>query len=78
MTERSRSLLGAVLELDEHERAWLAREVVASLDGAEPPAEVEAAWADEVRRRVAEVERGEVELGDWAVTRERLLKRPPG
>ena len=76
MTEKGRNLLGAVLELDASERAWLAREVVASLDGAEPTEEVEAAWTEEIRRRVGEIERGEVALEDWAVTRDRLLKRP--
>lgn len=77
MTEKSRTLLGAVLELEASERAWLAREVVASLDGVEPQELVETAWAEELRRRVGEVERGEVALEDWAVTRDRLLKRPP-
>ncbi len=77
MTEKSRTLLGAVLELEASERAWLAREVVASLDGVEPQGQVETAWAEELRRRVGEVERGEVALEDWAVTRDRLLKRPP-
>ena len=77
MTEKSRTLLGAVLGLEASERAWLAREVVASLDGVEPQGQVETAWAEELRRRVGEVERGEVALEDWAVTRDRLLKRPP-
>jgi len=77
VTEKSRTLLGAVLELEASERAWLAREVVASLDGVEPQGQVETAWAEELRRRVGEVERGEVALEDWAVTRDRLLKRPP-
>jgi hypothetical protein len=75
VTEKSRDLLGAVLELDATERAWLAREVIASLDGEEPAAQVEAAWADEIRRRISEVERGEVVLEDWSITRDRLLKR---
>jgi len=73
MTEKSRGLLDAVLELGIAERAWLAREVVASLDGAEPSEEVSAAWTDEIRRRVSEIEGGEVELEDWAASRERLL-----
>ena len=75
MTDKSRDLLGAVLELDATERAWLAREVIASLDGEEAAAEVEAAWATEIRRRLSEVERGEVALEDWSATRDRLLDR---
>jgi putative addiction module component len=77
MTEKGRDLLGAVLELDASERAWFAREVVASLDGIDPMEEVEAGWAEEIRRRVGEIERGEVTLEDWAKTRDRLLRRSP-
>jgi hypothetical protein len=77
MTERGRDLLSRVLEMDASERAWLAREVVASLDGSEPAEAVEAAWTDEIRRRVAEIEHGDVALEDWSVTRQRLLRRGP-
>jgi hypothetical protein len=77
MTAKGRNLLGAVLELDASERAWFAREVVASLDGAEPTDVVEAAWAEELRQRIGEIERGEVTLEDWAETRNRLLRRSP-
>jgi hypothetical protein len=77
MTAKGRTLLGAVLELDASERAWLAREVVASLDGAEPTEEVQAGWTEEIRHRVGEIERGEVALEDWAETRDHLLRRSP-
>jgi hypothetical protein len=77
MTAKGRNLLGAVLELDASERAWLAREVVASLDGAEPTEEVHAGWTEEIRHRVGEIERGEVALEDWAETRDHLLRRSP-
>lgn len=43
-----------------HERARLAEELLASLDPHD--AEVGAAWDDELRRRIDEVERGAVEL----------------
>ena len=75
MTERARDLLGAVLELDATDRAWFAREIVASLDGDEPAAEVEAAWTAEIRQRLGEIDRGEVTLEDWSVTRDRLLRK---
>jgi putative addiction module component (TIGR02574 family) len=75
VTEKGRDLLGVILGLDPSERAWLAREVVASLDGTEPTETVEAAWSDELRRRVADIERGTVALENWAQTRERLLNR---
>lgn len=46
--------------LSPRERARLAEELLASLDPHE--VEVEAAWDDELRRRIDEVERGAVEL----------------
>lgn len=46
--------------LPPHERARLAEELLASLDPHE--AEVEAAWVEELRRRIDEVERGAVAL----------------
>lgn len=46
--------------LPPHERARLAEELLASLDPHE--VEVEAAWDEELRRRVDDVERGAVEL----------------
>jgi len=75
MTARARNLLDEVLELDASERAWFAREVVASLDGEEPAEEVEAAWTEELRHRIGEIERGEETLEDWAETRN-LLRSP--
>ncbi len=46
--------------LSPHERARLAEELLASLEPHEP--EVEAAWDEELCRRIDEVERGAVEL----------------
>ena len=48
-------------ELVPEERAQLAEELLASLQE-HATAEVEAAWDDEIRRRVAEYERGEAKL----------------
>jgi putative addiction module component (TIGR02574 family) len=48
-------------QLSESERAELALSLVQSLDGP-PDADVDKAWQLEVERRVAEVERGEIEL----------------
>ncbi len=55
----------------------MAAELVASLDG-EPEDGVEAAWATEVERRIAEVNRGAAPLLPWEQVREELkadLKR---
>jgi len=53
MTERARKVLHEALELSLPERAELAADLLASLDG-EPEADVEAAWAAEVERRARE------------------------
>jgi hypothetical protein len=42
---------------------------------AEPDAEVEAAWAAEVDRRVRSIDSGEVELIRWEQARESSLER---
>jgi len=57
-------------QLSDTERAELALALIQSLDG-EPDADVEEAWRIEIERRIAQVERGEVELipGDEVVAR---------
>lgn len=74
MTTAARNLRNAVLELSDEDRAWLASELLASLDGPPDP-DVEAAWAAEIDRRVDEVERGAVELLDWDVVKARLAEK---
>jgi len=58
------ALLEAALALTAEDRARLAVELIASLDG-EPDEGVEAAWDAEVARRIEQAERGEAELTDW-------------
>ncbi len=48
-------------ELSEAERAELALALIESLDGLADP-DAEEAWAEEIEHRVAQIERGEVEL----------------
>lgn len=48
-------------QLPEHERAELALSLIESLDGPADP-DVEEAWAQEIERRVLQVEKGEAEL----------------
>lgn len=58
----SAKVLEDALALPPKERARIAHRLLDSLDDAdEDPAEVEAAWAVEIERRVAEVESGQVE-----------------
>ena len=62
------------LALSEHERAELAMDLMASLDGPVDP-DVAAAWDKEVCRRIDEIERGEATLLDPADALARARKR---
>ena len=74
VTEQTSALLSTALELSISERAELAAELLASLDG-EPDADVEAAWAAEIERRarrvLAEGSRGR----PWEDVRDDLRRR---
>lgn len=60
--------------LPEHDRATLAGLLIESLEG-EPDSGVEAAWAVEIQKRVAEVESGAVKTVPWEEVQQRLLAR---
>jgi putative addiction module component (TIGR02574 family) len=64
MSAKNDTVREAALRLPEAERARLAAELLASLDG-EGEDGVEAAWAAEVETRKAQVERGEARLVPW-------------
>jgi len=61
-------------DLPEHDRATLAGLLIDSLEG-EPDPGVEAAWAAEIERRLAEVDAGTVTTVPWEEVRQRLLDR---
>jgi putative addiction module component (TIGR02574 family) len=71
MSTRADTILGTALALPPDERAWLAEELIASLDEAQD-AEVEAAWAAEIEKRIAQVESGEVQTVSWEDARARI------
>ncbi len=64
MSRPVEELESEVLALPTAERARLAQRLLASLDEeeAEDPQEVERAWEEEIRRRLAEVDAGTAEL----------------
>ncbi len=74
MTERAKQLLDDVLRLSLPERAELAAELLASMDG-EPEADVEAAWAAEIERRAERALAGQSEGTPWSVVRERIERQ---
>lgn len=78
MSEASRKVLHAALALDGPDRALVAAELIASLDGP-PDADAEAAWAVEIDRRIGEIEAGTAELAPWDEVRRRIeatINRP--
>jgi putative addiction module component (TIGR02574 family) len=60
--------------LSENERAELAGLLLQSID-VEPDADVEAAWAEEIERRVRQVDSGEVRTIPWNEVRAKLHAR---
>ncbi len=74
MTDRGQKLLADALSLPESERAELARELIASLDGAPDP-DAEELWAEEIRRRIDEHDKDPSRAEDWRVVKERIEKK---
>ena len=62
------------LNLPEPDRAELAQQLLASLDGAPDPG-VEEAWDAEIRRRLAEIDAGTAKLIDRAEFSRRMRAR---
>ena len=73
MSKSAEELLRDALRLGLADRAQLAAELLASLDG--PPEEaVDAAWATEIEQRVERARSGEDPGSPWSEVRERLLE----
>jgi putative addiction module component (TIGR02574 family) len=64
MSLSAEALLDSVLKLPSEDRARIAAELIASLDGI-PDVGVDAAWDAEVERRIEQVDQGKVQLLDW-------------
>ena len=73
MSATADKIRDSALTLPPDERAWLASELIASLDEGTDPG-VEAAWAAEIERRIAEVEAG-AETTSWEEARARIRVR---
>jgi putative addiction module component (TIGR02574 family) len=72
VTDRARKLREEALALPTEERADLAAELLASLDG-EPDEDVERAWAEEIERRARRALADPGGGTDWEVVHQRLL-----
>jgi putative addiction module component (TIGR02574 family) len=74
MSSNALRLLDEALRLPEQDRAELALRLLDSV-GDEPASEVERAWIDEAKRRLAELERGEVSTVAWPEAGKRIFAR---
>ena len=73
------NVLAAALLLPVEARAAVAAELIQSLDEGEDAAEeVEAAWADEIQQRLAEVDAGVVTPIPWPEARRRIVAAANG
>lgn len=75
MTRDLKELFQEAAQLSEQDRATLAGLLIESLDP-KSESDVEQAWAEEIARRVAELDAGTVETIPWAQVREELFNRP--
>jgi putative addiction module component (TIGR02574 family) len=74
MSRNVEEILREASELPETQRAELAGRLLESLEG-QPEEGVEAAWAEEVERRVRQLESGEVKTIPWEAVRAELYAR---
>lgn len=73
MTTRGEKLLQQVPELPEADRTAIAARLIERLDS-EADEGVEAAWADEIRRRIAAIDSGQERILDWDDVEARLFR----
>ncbi len=71
MNEPAKKILDEALQLSVSQRAEVAAELLASLDG-EPESDVESAWAEEIERRIQRIRAGQAKGRPWAEVRERF------
>jgi len=74
MATSKEKLVEELLELEEEERAELAGILLESLDS-EIEEGVEAAWLQEIERRMESLDTGEASLVSWEDVKERLYKK---
>ena len=63
------------LRLSAEERAWIARDLIESLEADKPDVAAESAWVEEVEARAEAYEAGELKADDWQISLERNRRR---
>jgi putative addiction module component (TIGR02574 family) len=66
-------LLDRALRLSESQRADLAGRLIESLDQPSDEEGIEAAWSDEIRDRLDQIDSGEVEAVPWEEAKRRIF-----
>jgi putative addiction module component (TIGR02574 family) len=77
MNIQSQQLLESALSLPESDRAELAASLIHSLDPVRD-SDVDAAWAEEIKRRIESIDRGEVKLVPWDDVMQEMRDRRNG
>ena len=72
MTARAKRVLEEALDLSPEERADLAATLLDSLQEGEDP-DAEEAWAEEIARRLDEIDTGKVRTVPWSEARRHIL-----
>jgi putative addiction module component (TIGR02574 family) len=75
MERNLKEVLQDAVQLPERDRAALAGLLIETLDPVSE-SDVEAAWSEEIKRRLAEVDAGTVELISWEDVRAELFAQP--
>jgi len=78
MTPQVSALLEKAMALSTQERGMLIDHLIESLDDSPADEGVEAAWADEIKRRVDEIRSGKVEMIPGEQVRRMLTERLNG
>ncbi len=74
MSTRIEKIIEQALQLSPKDRAVIAEHLISSLETITDSG-VEAAWQQEIQRRVMEIEKGEVACIPWEEVRERLRNK---
>lgn len=77
MDARSQQLLDGALSLPESDRAEIAASLIHSLDQQQDP-DADVAWAEEIKRRIASIDGGEVKLVPWDDVMQEMRDRRNG
>lgn len=68
------SVLKDAMTLSEGDRARLAAEILETMSQSFDDTEVEAAWAEEIKARIEEIDSGKVEMIPWEQVQEDMRK----